>query len=124
MPQDPMTAETLNRSSVPMWIFDIRTLRFLAVNDAAVRQYGYSREEFLAMTILDIRPGEDVVPLLREEVRDRKHRSDKERWRHLRKDGTLIEVEITSRHTTFNGSPAEIVTAVDVTSSAADKSSQ
>ena len=48
----------------PMWVYDLETLRFLAVNDAAVRRYGYSREEFLALTIRDIRPPEDVPALL------------------------------------------------------------
>ena len=52
------------RCETPMWVFDTRTFAFLAVNDAAVRQYGYSREQFLSMTILDIRPVADVVPLL------------------------------------------------------------
>jgi PAS domain S-box-containing protein len=44
----------------PMWVFDIETLRFLEVNDAAIRHYGYSRDEFLSMTILDILPPEDA----------------------------------------------------------------
>jgi len=48
----------------PTWVFDRETLRFLAVNAAAVRKYGYSREEFLAMTLKDIRPPEDVPALL------------------------------------------------------------
>src|SRR5207248_1671265 len=48
---------------LPMWVYDFETLRFLAVNDAAVRQYGYSRDEFLAMTVADIRPPEDVSAL-------------------------------------------------------------
>ncbi|MFZ0998081.1 MAG: PAS domain-containing protein, partial [Candidatus Sulfotelmatobacter sp.] len=48
----------------PTWVFDRETLRFLAVNDAAVHQYGYSRDEFLAMTLKDIRPPEDVPALV------------------------------------------------------------
>ena len=47
-----------------MWVYDAQTLRFLAVNEAAVRHYGYTRQEFLAMTITDIRPREDVETLL------------------------------------------------------------
>jgi PAS domain S-box-containing protein len=97
-----------------MWVFDIRSFAFLAVNDAAVRRYGFSREEFLSMTILDIRPGEDVVPLLRAELRDRKHSSDNERWRHRTCKGRVFEVEITSRPTTFNGVQAEIVLVREV----------
>ena len=49
-----------------MWVYDVKSLAFLAVNEAAVRRYGYSRDEFLAMTILDIRPADDVVRILRE----------------------------------------------------------
>ena len=52
------------RHPLPMWVYDAQTLRFLAVNDAAVRHYGYSREEFLAMAITDIRPAEEVQQLL------------------------------------------------------------
>ena len=92
-----------------MWIFDVRTFAFLAVNDAAVRRYGFSKKQFLSMTILDIRPTEDVVPLVREELRERRHDADRERWRHRTHDGSVLEVEITSREITFRGTQAEIV---------------
>ena len=49
-------------SEVPMWVFDVQTFSFLEVNEAAVKQYGYSRREFLSRTILDIRPAEDIQP--------------------------------------------------------------
>lgn len=104
----------LNRHDYPMWIFDLESFAFLAVNDAAVRRYGYSRPEFLSMTILDIRPVEDVVPLLRSELRDRRHTVSREHWRHRIKDGTVIQVEITSEEITFNGRPAEIVMAKEI----------
>ena len=55
-------------SPTPMWVYDADTLAFLAVNDAAIRHYGYSRDEFLAMTIKDIRPAEDVPRLLADVV--------------------------------------------------------
>ena len=102
-----------------MWVFDSETLRFLAVNEAAVRTYGYSREEFLAMTIEDIRPPEDV-PQLHAIVRG--DELDEERglstagiWRHLRKDGTVFEADITSHDHVFEGRPARVVQAIDVT---------
>ena len=98
-----------------MWVFGVRNFAFLAVNDAAVRRYGFSREEFLSMTILDIRPIEDVVPLVRQELKDRRHNSDNEHWRHRRKDGTIFEVEITSRAITFQGIQAEIVLVREIT---------
>ena len=49
----------------PMWIYDVETLAFLAVNDAAVERYGWSREEFLGMSIRDIRPQHDVLQVER-----------------------------------------------------------
>jgi two-component system cell cycle sensor histidine kinase/response regulator CckA len=92
-----------------MWIFDTHKFAFLAVNDAAIRRYGYSREEFLSMTILDIRPSEDIVPLLREELREGRHNADGALWRHRAKDGSAFSVRITSREITFAGVSAEIV---------------
>ena len=98
-----------------MWVYDLATLRFLAVNDAAVRHYGYSRAEFLDMTIRDIRPPEDV-PLLEKyincENRDPDHAGD---WRHRKKDGTLMNVNITANRLTFAGRPAEFVLVHDIT---------
>lgn len=95
----------------PMWIYDVRSLAFLAVNDAAIRRYGYSREEFLSMTILDIRPSEDVVSLLRDTLGAARHDSDRERWRHRTKGGKVMDIQITSREVIFNARLAEIVTA-------------
>src|ERR1700735_4094664 len=68
-----LTSEISNRfdfdqSANPMWVFDLNTFAFSAVNDAAVQHYGYSRKEFLSMTLLDIQPSEDIVPLLRDEI--------------------------------------------------------
>jgi len=99
----------------PMWVFDQETLAFLAVNDAAVAGYGYTREEFLRMTIEDIRPPEDL-PRLLETVRTPVRGLDTSGvWRHLKKDGSLIFVEITAHSLVFDGRPAEMVLALDVT---------
>jgi PAS domain S-box-containing protein len=99
----------------PTWVYDRETLRFLAVNAAAVRKYGYSSREFSAMTIKDIRPPEDVPALLKE-VSDVREGSEKVSiWRHCRKDGSIIDVEITSYSLNFSGRPAEVIVAVDVT---------
>ena len=100
----------------PMWVYDLRTLHFLAVNDAAVRRYGYRREEFLAMTIADIRPPEDL-PRLRENLArpDEPPLEDAGLWRHRKRDGAVIEVEITSHAIEFDGRPARLVLAADVT---------
>jgi PAS domain S-box-containing protein len=99
----------------PMWAFDVATLRFLAVNDAAVRSYGYSRDEFLAMTIEEIRPAEDI-PLLRDvvDVAENRGLNAATIWRHQRRDGSIIEVEITSHAHEFEGKAARVVLALDV----------
>ena len=99
----------------PMWVYDLETLRFLVVNDAAIRRYGYSREEFLAITLRDIRPPEDV-PALLEKVAGVGQGLDRAGlWRHRLKDGSLIDVEITSHALEFDGRRAELVLAIDVT---------
>jgi len=100
----------------PMWVFDLQTLHFLAVNDAAVAHYGYRRDEFLAMTIADIRPSEDVPKLLetiaQTQDMDLKHG---DQWHHRKKDGTLINVEISTHQLDFHGRRAKLVLALDVT---------
>ncbi len=99
----------------PLWVFDVDTLRFLAVNQTAVRLYGYTKEEFLSMRITDIRPAEDVVRL-QARVELLRNRTDQGSvWRHLKKDGALLYVEINSRPLVFRGRDARIVLARDVT---------
>ncbi|HDR46459.1 MAG TPA: sensor domain-containing diguanylate cyclase, partial [Geoalkalibacter subterraneus] len=99
----------------PMWVYDLETLAFLAVNDSATNRYGYSREEFLGMTIKDIRPS-DEVPRLLENVRGvTEGIDDAGAWWHIRKDGSAILVEITSHTLLFSGRPAELVLAHDIT---------
>jgi len=99
----------------PMWVYDVGSLRFLAVNAAAVAHYGYSREEFLGMTIADIRP-EDDRDALRARVAAAAPGLDKAGvWRHRRKDGSLVEVEISSHSVTFGAQSARLVLASDVT---------
>lgn len=101
---------------LPVWVYDLETLAFLAVNDAAVEHYGYSREEFLGMTLKDIRPPEDVALLLERLSKPGIgfHLSDV-CWRHRKKDGTIIYVEITCHSFVFAGRIAEVVLALDVT---------
>src|ERR1051326_7451890 len=66
----------------PMWVFDVETLSFLAVNAAAVRHYGYSQNEFLAMTLKDIRPSEDVPALMDDLSRKNDSSNQSYHWRH------------------------------------------
>jgi PAS domain S-box-containing protein len=98
----------------PMWVFDRETLRFLAVNDAAVHHYGYSRDEFLAMTIMDVRPSEDVPRLLETLQADRKL-NYAGTWRHVRKDGSVIDVEVVAHAIDFGGRNARLALLTDVT---------
>jgi PAS domain S-box-containing protein len=100
---------------LPMWVYDLETLEFLAVNDATVEQYGYSRKEFLKMTITEIRPPEEV-PRLRDYLAQRSpefHRSGE--WRHRKKSGAMIIVDITAHQLDFYGRRAVLVMAVDIT---------
>src|SRR3989442_1239319 len=96
-----------------MWIYDRESLEFLAVNDAAVHHYGYSREEFLAMTLKDIRPPEDIPSLL-EKVSLVRPGMNSASGRHLKKDGAVIDVEIVSHTIRFGGKRAELVLSMDL----------
>jgi two-component system cell cycle sensor histidine kinase/response regulator CckA len=98
----------------PMWVIDRETLRFLTVNDAAVEQYGYAREEFLAMRITDIRPSEEV-PVLMEAIPGIAAGVDRAIWKHRKKDGSVIYVEGTTHPLTFDGRSAWLALAYDVT---------
>jgi len=99
----------------PMWLYDPKTLRFLAVNEAAIEVYGYSREEFLAMTIEKIRPVEDRTVL--HEALDNlpSGYSGGEVFQHQKKDGTLIDVTISANAFEFEGRRARLVLSQDVT---------
>ena len=99
----------------PMWVYEEGSLRFLAVNDAAIDRYGYSRDVFLAMTIKDIRPPEDVPALLESVARNPGGIDRSGSWRHQTKDGAVFDVEITSHPLQFAGSRARLVLADDVT---------
>lgn len=98
-----------------MWVYDLTTLRFLAVNDAAVRHYGYTRSEFLDMTIKDIRPPEDVKLLEEYFAAGYIEGENAGEWRHQKKDGTIINVDVTANRLNFAGRPAEFVLVHDVT---------
>ncbi|MBB2929615.1 EAL domain-containing protein [Paraburkholderia silvatlantica] len=104
---------------VPMYVFDRETLRFLAVNTAAIQQYGYSEEEFLAMTIRDIRPAEDVSRLeqhlTRSDLLTQNVRMMAGIWHHRRRDGSIISADISHHSLTFLGRDAVFVLADDVT---------
>jgi PAS domain S-box-containing protein len=98
-----------------MWVYDLETRRFLAVNNAAIQRYGYSRAEFLSMTIEDVRPPQDVQVLRKYLENTNPHFNQAGEWRHQKKDGTIITVEITSNRLNFEGRRAVFVLANDIT---------
>lgn len=100
----------------PKWIYDIETLRFLEVNEAAIAKYGYSREEFLQMTLRDIRPAEDM-PLFEQyhEVNPAPKGTLKEQWRHCKKNGEIITVDTIAHTVVFEHKKARMVSLHDVT---------
>jgi two-component system, cell cycle sensor histidine kinase and response regulator CckA len=104
---------------LPMWIFDNKNLRILDVNEAAVQKYGWSREEFLAMTIEDIRPPEDVGPLReyrKKVLNDPSPGPNKTfHWRHRTKSGGTIQVESTWLEIPYAGVTAVLVMSMDRT---------
>src|SRR5207245_1436253 len=85
------------------------------VNDSAVRKYVYSREEFPSVTIKDIRPPEDVPAVLEDIAKTPPSTESGSVWKHRRKDGTLIDVEITSHPLVYRGKDARLVVATDIT---------
>ena len=100
---------------VPMWVFDRARLRFLQVNEAAIQHYGYSRDEFLSMTIDQIRPEDDVPAPLRELDHPVHGLQEAATWKHLTKNGAVIDVEIVRHDLKYHGIDAELVAVRDVT---------
>jgi PAS domain S-box-containing protein len=99
---------------LPAWVYDAESLRFIAVNRAALEHYGFSEEEFLANTILFIRPAEDHQRVL-SYLHDRPGTDRAGAFRHRRKDGELIDVETISRGFELDGRRVRIVVINDVT---------
>lgn len=110
--------ELFDLNPLPFWVFDTETLAFLAVNAAAIRTYGYLREEFLAMTILQIRP-RDAEPAVRASVQEVVqeevyNRDSSQIWIHETRYGTRLHVRVHSSSIRFDGRPARLVLAEDV----------
>jgi len=99
----------------PMFVFDRETLEYLDVNEAAIKNYGYSREEFLRMKISDIRPAEDVPRLMKVLSKYSLTISALGVWKHRRKNGEIFDVEITSQGIGFGNRQAVLISAVDIT---------
>jgi PAS domain S-box-containing protein len=101
-------------STHPMWVFDEETHRFLAVNDAALRRYGYTQEEFLRLTLADIRPPEDAAALAAHLAAPRSMRLRDGVWRHRTKEGHSFPARITSHDVIFGGRDATLIMAEDI----------
>jgi two-component system, cell cycle sensor histidine kinase and response regulator CckA len=103
-----------SHNPLPTWVIDRETLRFLEVNEAAVRVYGYSPEEFKSMTILDFRPDEEKIKMLdylKERSGDGLYRGN---WKHRKKDGKVIQVETTVHELEYSGKRVRLMVAQDV----------
>ncbi|HET7151182.1 MAG TPA: PAS domain S-box protein [Candidatus Acidoferrum sp.] len=103
-----------SHNPLPTWVIDRETLRFLEVNEAAVRVYGYSQEEFKKMTILDVRPEEEkarMLQYLKENSGDGLYHGH---WKHRKKDGKVIEVETTVHELEYSGKRVRLIVAQDV----------
>ncbi len=106
-----------NHSPLPKWIFDIKTLQFLLVNDAACDTYGYTKEEFLSLTLKDIRPKEDIS-ILEETLRNTFEKGLDEQnriLRHSKKNKEIIYVRTKGKFITFEGKKARLITCMDIT---------
>jgi PAS domain S-box-containing protein len=99
----------------PMWVYDLETLAFLAVNDAAIRHYGYSRAEFMAMTLKDIRSPEDMPELLLHHTDITAVHRDVGVVRHRKKSGDILFAHIAMHKVDFAQRKAAMVMAIDVT---------
>ena len=101
---------------MPMWVFDLKTFKFLDVNAMAVERYGYSRDEFLSMTALDIRPEKDKNAFMNADHSLESNPSNYNRgvWDHKRKDGTTLQAEIIAHTISFEGRPAVINVSLQV----------
>jgi PAS domain S-box-containing protein len=100
---------------LPMWVYDLETTRFIDVNDAAVDTYGYSRDEFLSLSVFDIRPDEDAAKVRGLLGRDAPRYLEASGLRHRRKNGEIIQVDVFSHALEFERRPARVAVAIDVT---------
>ncbi|MCR8556523.1 PAS domain S-box protein [Mucilaginibacter sp. BJC16-A38] len=117
MESEKRYSELFQFSPLPKWVFDLDTLRFLDVNQAAIHHYGYSRKEFLSMTIKDIRPPGKIPEMEKALIRDAKQKTVTfhDVFTHKKKDANLIQVDAQSKHIQYKGKRAKIVAINDIT---------
>lgn len=110
-------SELFHLSPLPMWVYDLDTLAFLDVNEAAQRHYGYSEEEFLKMTLRDIRPKEDM-PYFQAQLDLAKKNAQEYMsgvFRHIKKNGEIINVDVQSNFLLYKGRNARVILINDIT---------
>ncbi|MCM2301949.1 MAG: PAS domain S-box protein [Flavobacteriaceae bacterium] len=107
--------QLFENNPLPMWIYDLESLQFKDVNETAVKKYGYSKKEFLSMTLKDIRPVEEVSSLLKNIAESTSKYQESGAWQHQLKDGNTIFVEINSHDILFENKPARLVLINDIT---------
>jgi PAS domain S-box-containing protein len=112
---DPAWQLLFTRHPLPMWVYDAQTLRFLAVNDVAVRSYGWSEAEFMAMGLMDLRTPDEQARLRQHMALPAAERPTGLDWRHRKRNGQFIDVETISRPMRFAGRAAFVVLATDIT---------
>lgn len=110
-------SELFHLSPLPMWVYDLETLRFLEVNKAAVDHYGYTENEFLSMTLREIRPKEEIHYLEKQiEITKNKNKDYVTgTYKHQKKSGEIINVEVQSNYISFQGKNARLVLINDIT---------
>jgi PAS domain S-box-containing protein len=108
-------SDLFHLSPLPMWVYDLNTLDFLDVNNAAIDHYGYDRSEFLSKTLKSIRPQEDI-PILEDALnRDRNSLYHKRVFRHVKKNGAIIKVDLECSAILFNERESKLVLVNDIT---------
>jgi two-component system cell cycle sensor histidine kinase/response regulator CckA len=111
---ESMLSLLFEHNPLPTWLYDVESLRFLRVNQAAVGQYGYSQEEFERMTILEVRPGAERAELETYLLQMKADAEEHGTWLHQGKDGKTFEVELISHELVYAGRHVRLVVAQDI----------
>lgn len=104
-----------DNNPMPLWVYEMDSLRIIDVNKAAIDKYGFAKEEFLNMTIIDIRPKDEQLRLIEYFKTSNTNLDDSLIWKHKIKNGDIIYVQVSSRPIKFDGKSCRIVLANDIT---------
>jgi PAS domain S-box-containing protein len=104
-----------SQNPLPMWVYDAATYQFLAVNETALSHYGYTREEFLNLKVTEIRPADELIRFLEHNKNAGKEIRNAGIWKHVRKNGEMIDVEIRVQSINYNNHDAKLVLINDIT---------